>query len=230
MAIDGKDIEKLRTRLGISQAELAGMLNNALDRNYKSGSVSTWETGRRNIPDPVATFLEQAILQANLSDDTTPPAPPPPPPDADVVVPPIGPDGRQADTPPGPGPSPAGLPVPAGGVYAKACEELWEMIASGIGMVGVATRNDALVDDGKTIAYDKEKLGAAWGKLAETNETFKKMLLSMTEGGAWLQVAVVTGTTFSRCYQNHAAHAERAAAVAAQTPPPDDDEHLRVVA
>lgn len=228
MAINGKDIEKLRTRLGISQAELAGMLNNALDRNYKSGSVSTWETGKRNIPDPVATFLEQAIMQANLAPEE-PPAATPPSPDAAGDPPPDTPVERPADTPPGPGPSPAGLPVPSRGVYTLACEELWEMIASGVGMVGVATRNDALVADGKTIAYDKEKLGAAWGKLAETNETFKKMLLSMTEGGAWLQVAVVTGTTFSRCYQNHAQHAEQAAALAASQPPPDDDEHLRVV-
>jgi hypothetical protein len=70
--------------------------------------------------------------------------------------------------------------------------------------------------DGQIIAADSPALGAAWAKLAETNETFRKMLIGMTEGGAWLQVALVTGTTVSKCYQNHA--------IRSLTPPRRDDD------
>lgn len=228
MSVIGKDIERLRAKRNWSQNDLADALNAALDRNYKSGSVSTWETGKRNIPGPVAAMVETLLIEANLPpvDDPVPPAPQLP--NADDPPPPLpnGDDDGRQDTPPGPGPSAAvALPLHAG-IHSRACAELWEIIGTGVGMVGAATGNDALVDDAAIIARDKEKLGAAWGKLAETNDTFRKMLASMTEGGAWMQVAVVTGTTFSRCYQNHAEHARRARTF---EPSPGDDEHLRAV-
>jgi hypothetical protein len=72
-------------------------------------------------------------------------------------------------------------------------------------MVGAATGSAPLMNDGAIIAADKAELGKAWGRLAETNETFRNMLVGMTTGGAWVQVALVTGTTAAKCWQaNHA--------------------------
>lgn len=193
MTVTGSDIKRLREQTGMSQAELAQVLNTALggERNYSSGSVSPWENDKRTIPASVSSLIEQLLLDAAL-----------PPSDQE---PPDGPgengdSAPRGDTPP----SPQAPILSGGGANVRACTELWEMIATGVGMAGAATGNIALMNDGATIAADKDALGAAWGRLAETNETFRKMLLSMTEGSAWLQVALVTGTTLSKCYQqNH---------------------------
>lgn len=190
MTISGADIKRLRERQSLSQAELAEILNQTLGRNYRSGSVSPWERDLRPIPADVSSLIEQLMLDAALPAD----APPEPHP-ADGL----------GDTAPGDGETPPSqVPLTSGGVYVRACTELWEMIGAGVGMAGAATGNQALMVDGAIIVADKDALGAAWGRLAETNETLRKMIVSMTEGGAWLQVALVTGTTVSKCYQSHA--------------------------
>jgi helix-turn-helix protein len=192
MAIVGADIKRLRERRGLSQTELAEILNGLLDKRYSSGSVSPWENDRRTIPSDVASLIEQMLVDTALPGESEPS------PDAQVA-------GDQAPGGDRPPPVVAQPPLTSGAVvYARACAELWEMIGAGVGMAGAATGNTALMLDGQVIVADKEALGKAWGRLAETNETFRKMLASMTEGGAWLQVAVVTGTTVARCYQNHA--------------------------
>lgn len=198
----GDELRRLRERRQWSQADLAAAINVAMDRKYGSGSISPWERGTRKIPADVATFLEELAVSTALPHDADSL-------DADPLAGADSPGDTAADTAPG-GDRPAdttALPQPAlggGGTWARACTELWELVASGVGMMGAATGSPALMNDGAIIAADAEALGQAWGKLAETNATFRKMLVGMTEGGAWLQVALVTGTTVSKCYQGHA--------------------------
>jgi transcriptional regulator with XRE-family HTH domain len=223
--VTGEDLKRLRERRGLDRAEFADLLNRSLGKNYNSETVARWERGSRAISRNVGAFLEELAITEFAGR-----------PELDPIV--AGPAGRlglgdddrplgnePGDTPPGPGPQAAVAqpPITSGrGVWDKACEELWEMIATGVGMLGAATGNPALVNDGAVIAQDKAALGAAWGRLAATNETFRRMLVGMTEGGAWLQVALVTGTTFSKCWQGHAAYAAEARRQQ-QEPIPQDD-------
>jgi transcriptional regulator with XRE-family HTH domain len=224
--VTGEDLRKLRERRGLERQELAEAINASLGTDYSADTVGRWERGREPAK-KVTAFLEELAVsefagELGLEPDDRP---------LEDLPPDAG-----GDTPPGPGPSAAIAqpPITSGrGAYVRACEELWEMIATGVGMMGAATGNMALVNDGAIIAQDKAALGAAWGKLAETNETFRRMLVGMTEGGAWLQVALVTGTTFSKCWQGHVAytaHARQQAAPPAQEVPADgqvDRDHLR---
>lgn len=196
--MDGDTLRKLRERRGISTDDLALLLNQSLDKSYSGDTIARWERGRPISKAPSA-FLDQLVLEWELDDRQTGGGPGPEP--LDEWVP--GPE----DSPP-PNPDPSSLPpaqplIGGSGVYVRACTELWEMIASGVGMMGAVLGSDALLLDSGIIYSDKQALGAAWGKLAETNETFRKMLVGMTEGGAWLQVALVTGTTVSKCWQSH---------------------------
>lgn len=198
------ELRELRERRDWSQSDLSKALNLALGRNYGTGSISNWETGKRPIPKHVSTFLDELVMADALEASANGSGPP-------FIEPSYEPpdDERQpAETTPSvaedvaPG-APQQALVSQRSLYEKACIELWEMIAAGVGMVGAATGSQALVLDGQIILGDREALGRAWGKLAETNDTFRKLLVSMTEGGAWLQVALATGTTVSKCWQSH---------------------------
>lgn len=207
----GEQLTKLMDRKGLDKQDMAEVLNQALERNYNVESIRRWETGARPIPKVVAAFLEELALGDGFRPETPSDAP---------QAPQDGPSWA-GDTEPGPGPSVAAqAPLGSGSAYARACEDMWEMIATGIGMIGAATGSQALMYDGQIILADKQALGSAWGKLAETNDTFRRMLVGMTEGGAWLQVAMVTGTTVSKCWQAHAQYAmhQANAAVAAAMP------------
>lgn len=195
----GDELRKLRERRGLDRNELAELMNSALGTTYSGESIARWERGREPAR-KVQAFLDELAVQefstltgAAGGDDEL---------ELDGGFAP------NVDEPPGPG-APAAQPVlvSGSGAMVKACTELWELIATGVGMVGAAVGSEALMNDGAIIAGDKEALGAAWGKLAETNDTFRRMLVGMTEGGAWLQVALVTGTTFSKCWQSHGAYA-----------------------
>jgi transcriptional regulator with XRE-family HTH domain len=194
--ISGAEIKALREERGWSQSELADILNAALGTKFRRGAVGSWENerpGKNAKLTPGASVFLQELASGEIPARED---------ESELPPPVLGPAAE--DLPPRwdeRAPQPA--LVSGGGAYAKACEELWEIIASGVGMVGAATGSDALVEDGRIINRDKAELGKAWGKLAETNDTFRKMLMSMTEGGAWMQVALVTGTTASRCYQSH---------------------------
>lgn len=216
--MSGDDLKRLRDRLGLDRDQLADALNaslrnqNGTAKNYSAETIARWERGRPMTKSVVA-FLERLAvageldaLAAPLEGERIDPG--------EWQAPPA--EGPQ-DSPPGPGPapSPQSALTSGSGVYVTACTELWELIATGIGMVGAATGSAAMVADGAIIDADKRALGQAWGKLAETNETFRKMLIGMTEGGAWLQVALVTGTTVSKCWQSHAQYG-----LAAAQPPP----------
>lgn len=193
--MDGTEIRRLRERNGWSQSDLAAAVNASIGRSYNPSSISAWENGRRPAPAAVAAFMQQLATELGFDDDEQEPSQRPRP---KPTAPDVAPRGAE-ETPPSGQPA-----IGGGGAWARACEELWELVATGVGMVGAATGNDALVRDGAIIAADKQALGAAWGKLAETNETFRRMLAGMTEGGVWLQVALVTGTTVSKCWGNHA--------------------------
>lgn len=196
--MSGDQLTSMMERRNLEKQDLAEILNNALGRNYNVESIRRWQTGARAIPRNVEAFLEELALDGGFRPDT-PPAP------AGGPQEPTDEPSWAADTEPGPGPSAAPqAPLGDGGAYQRACEDLWEMIATGIGMIGAATGSDALMYDGQVILQDKQALGAAWGRLAASNDTFRRMLIGMTEGGAWLQVSLVTGTTLSRCWQGHA--------------------------
>lgn len=198
MSFDGGgQIRELRQRRGLTQERFAEILNAALGRRYGSSTIGRWENGKANVPEAVQSFVDQLSLEEVLppyegSAEGEGPEP--------VTV---------GDSAPGGG---GGRETPAAqtpitgqsGLYTRACVELWELVATGVGMTGAALGSEALMVDGAIIDADKQALGQAWGKLAEQNDTFRRMLVGLTEGGAWLQVAIVTGSTVSKCYANHA--------------------------
>jgi len=196
--VKGADLKRLRERNNWSQLDLANAINAALGRNYGTGSISPWENDKRNIPRDVAAFCDQLLVETNLSGGG-----------ADEPPPDDGPRTLDDSAPGHGGPAPPSQPVllsPSGGTYAKACEELWEIIGAGVGMVGGAVGSDVLMIDGQIIVMDKQALGEAWGRLAETNETFRRFLAGALEGGTWIQVALVTGSTLAKVQQNHTQH------------------------
>jgi transcriptional regulator with XRE-family HTH domain len=200
--MSGDDLQRFRERRNLSRAELAELINSSLNRSYSAETVSRWERNARPISRPVATLIEQLTVSGGLSGNADPY------PDSAAEPPSFS---FPEDTAPGDSHPQADVQAPilsGSSAWAKACEELWEMVAAGLGMAGAAIGNHALVADGAIIAADARALGEAYGRLAETNETFRRMLVGMTEGGAWVQVALVTGTTASKCWQSHAAIAE----------------------
>lgn len=205
--VTGNDIKRLREKREWSQQDLAEVLNRLLDRNYAGGYISQFETGNRKIPAAIAAAVEELLIDANLA-----PLGEPPTPSLDGAPPETAPthgDGTAAqDIPPPPLP-PGQEPLLAatGGTYARACAELWEIIAMGWGTMGAAIGNRAMVADGEIILADKDALGEAWGRLAETNAAFRKMIAGALEGGAWMQVILCTGSTAAKCWQNHQAYA-----------------------
>lgn len=185
----------MRERLGLSQDKLASaFLNPTLDRKYSSATVSAWELGHKPIPGPVSAFLDQLEMEQALGDGFLSDHQEPPPRD----------DDRPDDIPPSDLFEPQGVIGPTN-IYARTCEELWQMIAMGVGLTGAVLGSERLQQDGAIIDGDKKALGKAYGKLAETNETFRKMLVGATSSGAWLEVCFVTGQTAAKIWHNHSA-------------------------
>lgn len=196
--MNGDQLKQLRTAQGWSQQKLADLINPALDRKYGSAMISRWEKGNAPIPKHVSTFLEGLELTATLPDEHITYEP--------EDFPDAGEREDSAPPPPGAGSGePAVSPLlPLGSSpYARVCEELFELVATGVGMVGAVTGSEKLRIDGEIILADKKNLGKAYGKLAETNATFRNMLAGMTGGGAWLEVALVSGITAGKVMRNH---------------------------
>lgn len=192
----GADLKERREGKQWTQQQLADLLNGALDRRYTSATVSQWELGKRPVPSHVAAFLDELNLAEALGHDPAAGQP--------EQAKPAEPD---ADLPPGgPSPPPGGQPPlssPTGHLYGKVCTELFEMLGTCIGILGAATGNERLIADGQIIAADKVALGRAYGKLAETNETFRRMITNGVSSGVWFEVALVTGGTVSKLWTNH---------------------------
>ena len=194
-----EQLASFRDKQGWSQSQLAELLNASLDRKYTSGTVSQWETGKRGVPAHVASFLTTLQMEEAFPSNLDPGAEnyegpeEPREPGEDTMPPP----------PPGADTRPSIPALTGGGLYAKVCEELFEMIATGIGLVGAATGSEVMKRDGEIILEDKQKLGRAYGKLAETNATFRNMIASATGGGAWLEVCLVSGLTAGKIMRSH---------------------------
>lgn len=192
--MSGEELKSFRERRGLSQDDLAELLNGSLDRRYTSSTISQWETGKRPVPAGVGAFLdafalEQALPPLDTAADPSRGAGAPAPP-------------RVEDEPPG-GPRRQSPQVLAGGTYARLCEELFEMVGTGVAILGAALGNERLLRDGQIIDRDKVALGRAYGRLAETNETFRRFLAAAGGGGAWVEIAIVTSGTASAILRNH---------------------------
>lgn len=200
----GGELRRFREDQGWSQDELGKLLRASIGKGSGT-TVGKWENGQRPVPDDVAALVVQLQLEGAFPDEK--------PLDEEQFgvgfgSPPV--EGAAGDTaPPEPGePStatpPAGqLPLGASSSYAGVCTELWELVATGIGMVGAVIGSEGLRRDGEIIHADREALGRAWGKLAETNDTFRRMILASTTSGAWLEVAMVSGITAGKMYRSH---------------------------
>ena len=205
----GQELREARERLGWTRRQLADALNAALGTDYNPDrTVGRWERDERKVPDTVRSFVREIEMETVL------PGEPGAPILDDVVDAPPAPPGEDSMPPPPEGAEVGQRPLPGGGGHARVCEELWEMVATACGMAGVVLNSDALKADRDTILADKQALGRAWGKLAETNDTFRRMLLGMTGGGAWLEVALVTGITAGKIQRNHQTAREQARAQA----------------
>jgi hypothetical protein len=204
------DLKAWREREGYTYKQVVELINAALpDRAYSVKSarnlISRWEQGERQMPADVERLLDTIALDQALGEPRVEPP-------LDDYVPPDDSPGMAGDTaPPPPGGTPAGgarpgglvLPTEADPTLVRVCTELWEMIATGIGMVGAATGSTALRRDGEIIHGDKQALGKAYARLAEQNDTFRRMLTSMTSSGAWLEVAMVSGMTAGKMMRSH---------------------------
>jgi hypothetical protein len=126
--VTGDELRRLRERRGLDRAELADATNQALGTTYSAETVARWERGSRQVSKKAGAFFQELAV-SDFTDTVGG--------DAEPVddLPPAG------DVPPGPGPGaePQRALTTGGGVYVKACEELWEMIAAGVGMLGAAT-------------------------------------------------------------------------------------------
>ena len=189
--MNGKELKRLRDKHGWSQKQLAEIINDATERKYQASHISMWERRPNDVPDVPAAFLEaldgdhEPVSSASTPVDDS--------------------EGFIDDAPGGDGPLPlsAQTPLALTSLYAKTCEQFFEMIAMAVGMIGAAVGNDTLRRDGQIIEADKKALGAAWGRLAETNEVFRNIIMSADKQGAYLAVALTTGTTAGKLWQNH---------------------------
>lgn len=194
----GQEIRAFRERMNWSQKHLSDLIREALGSGPSQSKLSEMEQGKRETPEHVSVFLDSLSISEGMGnlDFTTegearPQEPPPSTPPEDTVPPP---DAREKPT----------VPISQRNQYTRICTDLWEMVAVGVGGIGAVLGSDSMMVDGRLIDEDKEALGRAYGKLAETNETFRKMLIGATSSGAWLEVCIVTGSTFGKIYRNHA--------------------------
>jgi len=216
--VNGQELRRFREEHGWTQDQLGELLKASIGKGSGT-TVGKWEKGQRDVPPDVETFLAQLALEeaypspngdgepglgldsdpslgrGGLGGDTAPPEPP-------------GERSREGEAPAGQ------LPLPGGTTYARVCTELWELVATGVGTIGAVVGSDGLRRDGEIILADAPALGRAWGKLAETNDTLRRILLGATSGGAWVEVAMVTGITTGKIVRAHQARAQEALAAA----------------
>lgn len=192
----GEELRAYRKRLGMSQKELGQLIARSLGRSEPStiGRIGKWENDREPISAEVSAFLETLASDgATFTLEDTPL-------NGDVG----GGEGGwklKEDSAPGLGKPAAVLAI--GSSYSSLCEQFFELVATAVGMVGAAIGSDAMMKDGEIILQDKQALGAAYGKLAETNEVFRNMLQATDKQGAYLAVALTTGATVGRIWRNH---------------------------
>ena len=186
----GEQFKRIQERYGWSGRQLSELLTASLGRNVSQTTVSSWRNDKQTIPADVQGFL------LGLEENPDPP----------VDLSDFGIIEHPEDSAPGGGSLPDKKPLvlASTGAYSRVCEEFFELISTAVGMIGAAIGNQTVQRDGLIIHEDKRELGRAWGKLAETNETFRRMLEATDKQGAYLAVALATGTTVGRIWRNHA--------------------------
>lgn len=198
MSVTGEQVRAWRLETELTQDEVGKLLRRAFPdrKSYDGTQVGRWERGKNTIPRPVQEIFEALMAGAPADDDA---------PAASRVEPPPEPDdaGGAADSAPAADQLdlPAQTPLPGDSSYAKICAELWQMIAFGVGLGGRAVGSEKAMAAAQVIEADAPALGKAWGKLAEQNDTFRRILISLTQGGAWTEVILVTSTTAVKVYQ-----------------------------
>ena len=208
------ELKAWRESQRLTQKQLAELLNNATGRRYDGATVGAWEKGRRGIPGIALDFLSNggeapAVDEpgGTLRDgDDGPPLAPSAPSASGEDVPPAVPLNA---------PKPLGLV--AGNDYAKACEDLWDMMGFTLVASGTAFKSPALVNDGRIIsgwedangkhAGMKRELGIAYGKLTERNRTFQRIMLALSQESVWAEVTVITTKLCVEMYRNHQRYA-----------------------
>lgn len=212
-----EQITRLRKAQGWTRKELASLLTGSLDRAVSETTLGRYEKGERQIPEEVNRFLDALALEGGL------------PPEPDLPSEQAFDEGLGSDAPPAE-PFGAGKPTPPlmhrTGAYVNACTELFEVLATAVGTVGALAGSQVLVADGQILAEDKQALGQAWGKLAETNETLRGWLVAASTSGAWFEVALASGLTAGRLLRNHQQFREARETAAQQQfeQPPQVDE------
>jgi hypothetical protein len=180
------------------------LLTDALGKGHAQGSVLRWERGERPVPRTVVDYLAgnggTHIPESPGGDGAA--APPP----GEDLPPRAQPDSK-----------PALVPAVTGGEYAKACEDLWDMVGFGLVAAGTGLGRPALKNDGYLICgwedasgkHEglKRELGVAYGKLAERNRTFQRIVLAMSQESVWAEVIIVTGKLAQQMYANHMRYA-----------------------
>ena len=213
--VTGEQLGSIQQLLGLTEEQTVELLNEALGRKYSVDRLRQWKRNDRPVPKWVSEFLVNVAAEQNgvrMSEfaETL---------ETGLGEQLLGGDGVPGDDAPPQPPTDlprSQTPLSAGGAYAKICTDLWATLALSISSVGALANRPVLVRDGQIIDRDKEALGKAWGKLAETNETFRRMLDQTLTGGAWLEITVVTGVTAGKLLDNHRTAAALAAVEAEQ--------------
>jgi transcriptional regulator with XRE-family HTH domain len=203
--VTGAELREWRKGQGLTQQEVATILNGALGTNYRDYKIGHWENEKRKIPAHVLDFLAGGAASTTAVGEESAASPGTPAPGEDL------PPRAQPDS------KPALLPVLSGGEYAKACEDLWDMIgfglvAAGTGLQRPAIRNDGYIICGWEDASGKHEglkreLGVAYGKLAERNRTFQRLVIALSQESVWAEVVIVTAKMGQQMYANHMRYA-----------------------
>jgi hypothetical protein len=204
--VTGAELRAWRKSQGLTSTDLSVLLTDALGKGHGQGSVLRWERGERPVPGSVIDYLAGGAQQQAPGGGGAAAEPPGDTPGEDL------PPRAQPDTN-----RPALLPIVTGGEYAKACEDLWDMIGFGLVAAGTGLRKPAIRNDGYLISgwedasgkHEglKRELGVAYGKLAERNRTFQRLVLAMSQESVWAEVIIVTAKLAQQIYANHMRYA-----------------------
>lgn len=207
----GTKVKQFRELNQLKQADFADLVTQETGVKVSVTTVGRWERDQRHVPEKVLAFME------GRDTDASPPPPTAPlPGEAADDMPPRDPAAAQSDDagPHQPASSikPLGLTSQA---YEKACIDLWQMIGWGVQLAGQGVGNPVVASDGAIIQQQADDLGKAYGKLAEQNDTFRRLIMGLTQGGIWVEVTGVTVKLAMTIAQNHAAYAQAVAQAAA---------------
>jgi hypothetical protein len=212
----GARVIRFRELNELSRAQLRDLIEQDVGLRVSTDTIGKWERDKGRTPDVVLRYMQGGRQESPLVDedeqqqlDGMPPRPEDPPPGSFS-------DGTTDD---GPKIKPLQLQSQ---LYEKACVDLWLMIGFGVQVAGKGLRSPLVERDGAIIQSQASDLGKAYGKLAEQNETFRRIVVGLTQGGVWVEVGGVTISLAMAIAGNHsayAAHLRQQAQEAANRPP-----------